>query len=217
MNLGSFYFRLASFRSRAVRARSVSALATCETCQTRSSMTSRSVAVYLFVCVAALLTFSASASAQTSDWTFCAWEGATCTFSGTQEVRYGANGSYFYRTLSNGTACTNSVFGDPSAGTVKDCAVRSDWTFCAAEGGFCAFAGTQQVRYGANGVYSYRTLSGGTACTNSVFGDPIVGTAKQCHIGAASTSPPPSPSLHRRLALSRRSRVRLAPSTSSRA
>ena len=58
---------------------------------------SRPVAVYLFVCVAALLTFSASASAQTSDWTFCAWEGGTCTFSGTQEVRYGANGSYFYQ------------------------------------------------------------------------------------------------------------------------
>ena len=157
-------------------------------------MTSRPVAICLFVCVAALLTFSAPASAQTSDWTFCAWEGATCTFSGTQEVRYGANGSYFYRTVSNGTACTNNVFGDPTVGIVKNCAVRSDWTLCAAEGGFCAFAGTQQVRYGANGVYSYRTLSGGTACTNSVFGDPIVGTAKQCHIGAASASlPPPSP------------------------
>ena len=158
-------------------------------------MSSRPVAVYLFVCVAALLTFSASASAQTSDWTFCAWEGGTCTFSGTQEVRYGANGSYFYRTVSNGTACTNNVFGDPSAGTVKNCAVRaSDWTFCASEGGFCAFAGTEQVRYGANGVYSYRTLSGGTACTNSVFGDPIAGTPKQCHVAAASISlPPPSP------------------------
>ena len=68
-----------------------------------------------------------------------------------------------------------------------------DWTFCASEGGFCAFAGTREVRYGANGAYSYRTLSDGTACTNSVFGDPIAGTPKQCHIGAASTSPPPPP------------------------
>ena len=68
-----------------------------------------------------------------------------------------------------------------------------DWTFCAPEGGFCSFAGTQQVRYGANGAYSYRTLSNGTSCTNGVFGDPIFGTAKECHFGAASTEPPPPP------------------------
>ena len=58
------------------------------------------------------------------------------------------------------------------------------WTFCAPEGGFCAFAGTTEVRYGGNGVYTYKTLSNGTACTNSVFGDPVAGTAKQCAIGA---------------------------------
>jgi hypothetical protein len=50
-----------------------------------------------------------SATAQT-EWTSCATEGGFCTFSGTQQVRYGANGSYFYKTLSEGTPCTNSVF-----------------------------------------------------------------------------------------------------------
>ena len=143
----------------------------------------RALVVCLFVCLASLLSFTTIVSAQTGEWTLCASEGETCTFSGTQEVRYGADGAYFYRTLSNGTACTNAVFGDPIVGTYKSCSVRvASWTFCAEEGGVCAFSGTQQVRYGANGSYFYRTLSNGTNCTNSVFGDPAVGTLKQCEI-----------------------------------
>ena len=59
-----------------------------------------------------------------------------------------------------------------------------NWTFCAAEGQFCAFSGTQQVRYGANNTFVVRTLTGGTPCTNAVFGDPIVGTVKHCDINA---------------------------------
>ena len=31
-----------------------------------------------------------------------------------------------------------------------------DWTFCAPEGGFCAFTGTTDVRYGADGAFSSR-------------------------------------------------------------
>ena len=60
----------------------------------------------------------------------------------------------------------------------------SDWTFCAAEGQFCAFSGTKQVRYGANNTFVVQTLSDGTPCTNAVFGDPIVGTAKHCDINS---------------------------------
>ena len=67
------------------------------------------------------------------------------------------------------------------------------WTVCANEGGTCAFSGTQQVRYGANGLYAYKTLTGGTACTNAVFGDPAPGLPKQCAIGAASVAPQPPP------------------------
>ena len=86
----------------------------------------RYAAVSLFVCVATLFALPASASAQTSEWTTCASEGGYCAFTGTQEVRYGANGFYFYKTLSGGTACTNSVFGDPLIWTAKACAVRRD-------------------------------------------------------------------------------------------
>ena len=80
-------------------------------------------------------------------------------------------------------SCTFSV-------TVTDSS-SGDWTFCALENQFCAFSGTVQVRYGANGSYAFRTLTGGTPCTNSVFGDPIFGVVKECHV--ASTAPPPPP------------------------
>ena len=55
------------------------------------------------------------------NWTYCAGENQQCYFSGTQNVRYGANGSYYYRTLTNGSVCTNYVFGDPAFGQVKQC------------------------------------------------------------------------------------------------
>jgi parallel beta-helix repeat protein len=77
--------------------------------------------------------------------------------------------------------------------TVTYTAGSSTWTFCATEGGVCAFTGTKDVRYGGNGLYAYRTLTGGTACTNAVFGDPAPGIAKQCAIGATSVAPPPPP------------------------
>ena len=50
---------------------------------------------------------------------------AECNFSGTKEVRYGNNGSYFYGTFSNGVACSEiACFGDPLPGFVKDCYYR---------------------------------------------------------------------------------------------
>ena len=98
------------------------------------------------------------------------------------------------QTLPNGTACTNAVFGDPLYGAVKACATRvppdpTEWTFCAAERGECAFSGTREVRYGANGSYVYQTLLDGTRCTNDVFGDPLYGMVKSCSIRTASGSP----------------------------
>ena len=56
------------------------------------------------------------------------------------------------------------------------------WTFCADEDYYCAFSGTKQVRYGANGTYTEMTLTGGTMCTNHVFGDPLYLVVKHCDI-----------------------------------
>ncbi len=67
------------------------------------------------------ITIDSGGNIKISTWTFCANEGDQCSFTGTKEVRYGANGSYSSIIFTNGTPCTNAVFGDPLYGTVKQC------------------------------------------------------------------------------------------------
>ena len=54
-------------------------------------------------------------------YAFCAAENGNCSFSGTQNVAYGANGKFVFKALANGIACNNATFGDPIVGTVKAC------------------------------------------------------------------------------------------------
>jgi hypothetical protein len=152
-------------------------------------------------------TTTGTTTTSTSGWTWCATEGGTCTFSGTRQVRYGANGYYYYKTATGSIGCNNSVFGDPANGVVKACSyantttsgtttvsttsttststttttTTSGWTACATEGGICSFSGTRQVRYGANGYYYYKTATSSIACNNSVFGDPANKVVKACY------------------------------------
>ncbi len=59
-----------------------------------------------------------------SEWTFCATEGARCGFTGTKQVRYGADGKFTLpRTFTDGVACENAVFADPAPGAVKQCQI----------------------------------------------------------------------------------------------
>jgi hypothetical protein len=133
--------------------------------------------------------YAQAAPAASNVWTQCAAENGTCSYGGVMTIAYGANGSYTYATLGGGgTACSNSVFGDPAFGTAKACYVIgapptfTTWTACSAENGTCSFSGTHEVAYGANGLYYYREITGGTACGNSVFGDPDYGTSKACYV-----------------------------------
>jgi serine protease len=64
----------------------------------------------------------ASRTPPATAWTQCAQEGGICRFSGTRQVRYGANGAYAYQSASASLACSNRVFGDPVHGTLKSCA-----------------------------------------------------------------------------------------------
>ena len=58
-------------------------------------------------------------------YTFCANEGERCSFSGTKDVAYGANGHYTVRYgMRGGVDCNNSIFGDPSPGVFKACYIR---------------------------------------------------------------------------------------------
>jgi len=54
-------------------------------------------------------------------WTKCADEWATCTVSGTTQVRYGLNGTWATRTATGSIGCNNDVFGDPLPGADKIC------------------------------------------------------------------------------------------------
>ncbi len=59
----------------------------------------------------------------TPQWVYCAQEHDYCSFSGTYPVRYGEHGVYNTLVLTDGTPCTNAVFGDPLYGTLKHCDV----------------------------------------------------------------------------------------------
>lgn len=143
-------------------------------------------------------------------WTQCATEGATCSFSGTREVRFGTSTQYTSKTFTGSVACSSSVFGDPAYGSRKYCWYASDtttasstsgttsattstsgttgWTWCSGEGGTCKFSGTQTVRYGTTSSNVTKTLSNGTVCNNSVFGDPAPGQAKSCWTGGTTST-----------------------------
>jgi hypothetical protein len=69
---------------------------------------------------------------------------------------------------------------ESTAAATTTTAPTTTWTTCGKEGTTCSFTGTRQVRYGANGVYATRALTGPVACTNAVFGDPTPNVAKSC-------------------------------------
>lgn len=67
------------------------------------------------------------------------------------------------------------------------------YTFCVLEGAVCNFAGSQSVAYGALPTFVYRDLTGGTPCTNAVFGDPLPNVQKACFLKPSGTPPTPTP------------------------
>nr|WP_176936579.1 right-handed parallel beta-helix repeat-containing protein [Massilia sp. PDC64] len=141
----------------------------------------------------ALSDFRSSAKAVT--WTECAAEGKDCRFSGTREVRFGGKGLYTSKIVTAATPCTTAVFGDPARGLPKTCsyasvttaapaaapkAAASAWTPCAGEGAICQLSGTNRVRYGTEGKYVTKVLTGPVTCSNATFGDPDHGSLKTC-------------------------------------
>ena len=87
-------------------------------------------------------------------------------------------------------AGTRAVALAAIASTPEAAVAKPVWTACAAEGQTCTFSGARQVRYGAGASYVTRTLSGGTACSNAVFGDPAYGVVKNCAYADADGEPP---------------------------
>ena len=54
------------------------------------------------------------------------------------------------------------------------------WTFCSNEYHVCTFVGSKEIRYGKHGTWVYMTFTNQVFCDNSIFGDPLVGTLKEC-------------------------------------
>ena len=58
---------------------------------------------------------------------FCAYEdGFDCSFDGTASVAFGSDGLFNYATLTDGTACSSAIFGDPNPGQPKRCYYNYD-------------------------------------------------------------------------------------------
>jgi hypothetical protein len=111
-------------------------------------------------------------------------------------VRFGGKGVYTSKIVTASTPCTTAVFGDPVRGHAKSCSFASvttappaappktggadAWTPCAGEGAICQLSGTNRVRYGTEGKYVTRVLTGPVTCSNATFGDPDHGALKAC-------------------------------------
>jgi hypothetical protein len=151
----------------------------------------------------------AAATTAPVTWTACATEGDTCNFTGTREVRFGANNVFTSKTVAGPVACSKTVFGDPISGVLKSCGYASTatatpaptptptpdpgtttWTQCATEGGTCTVSGTVQVRFGANGLFVTKSVTGSVACTTGVFGDPAHLVAKTCSYASTTAAAP---------------------------
>jgi len=85
---------------------------------------------------------------------------------------------------------------------------------CGNEGQRCAFTGTYDVIYGANGTFALRAgQKDGVDCNNTVFGDPVVGVAKSCFYGPVTDAPPAAntpPANQAAIDTAKLNRVRLA-------
>ena len=134
-------------------------------------------------------------------WTDCAAEGQTCNLpSGARaRVRYGANGRFVYRDVTDAIGCANGIFGeDPVPYVVKACSFEKSnaseyWVNCASEGEICRLpSGVRaRVRYGAAGTFVYRDVTAAVGCTNAAFGeDPVPYVVKGC--AYVSSTPQPS-------------------------
>lgn len=122
------------------------------------------------------------------EWKDCAKENETCQVTGTKNVRYGANGKYYIRSITGNVTCNNANFGDPIYGVAKTCQIHSappvqiEWGFCSNEDAVCNVDGIKTVRYGANGKYFMRNVGSSITCNNATFGDPIKNVKKTCDI-----------------------------------
>jgi hypothetical protein len=94
-------------------------------------------------------------------------------------------------TLLSGLTCSIALFASPAVALAANNPVfipapAVAWTHCASESMVCSFSGTRQVRYGANGVYFYKTANTAIRCNDSEFGDPLPAASKYCDYSSST-------------------------------
>jgi len=105
-----------------------------------------------------------------SGYTLCANENGTCSFSGTANVAYGANGAFNYKAATSSIACNNATFGDPIPGTAKACYYQSTGTNPPGDGS--AWAPNTPYSIGAIVTYAGHTYRCRQAHTSLVGWEP---------------------------------------------
>lgn len=94
------------------------------------------------------------------------------------------------------TAPIASLVGLSTTATATATAIASSttpaatqWIGCGGEGATCTVSGTVMVRYGVNGTFVSRAVTGTFTCGNAMFGDPAYGVAKSCSYSAIVPTP----------------------------
>jgi hypothetical protein len=64
----------------------------------------------------------------------------------------------------------------------------NEWVPCATEGGLCRVNGEGVVRFGIEGRYEYRSVSGPVMCNTDTFGDPAQGLLKSCAVNTSGST-----------------------------
>ncbi len=130
-----------------------------------------------------------------SFWTQGDADGADVTQGGFRS-RLGADRKVYTMTGSNVdlTAAENLVHEDNDQLTAELLQISSSgssnagWTFCGNENTQCHFSGSKEVRYGKAADWNSGSYTNGVQCSNSVFGDPLPGTYKECQYRELSAS-----------------------------
>ena len=143
---------------------------------------------------------STKATTAAGTWSRIGNEWDTLTVPANTTVRYGANGAYVEKLVSGSFRATNDFFGaDPAPGVYKQVeafapeaaattvSTTGTWNAIGNEWDTLNVPTNSTVRYGANGAYVQRVVSGTFRATNDFFGsDPAPGVYKRVELLGAS-------------------------------
>ena len=97
-----------------------------------------------------------------------------------------------YKELTGEIKCNNETFGNPQLGAKKRCSYinPTEFKFGAHENNIFKVPKKSIVKYGANGKYVYKRMSGKIDCNNITFGDPQLDGKKKCYFAPDGYDPP---------------------------